>query len=727
MEPPYIYTDPNSVIPGNQSYLSIFQNIGVTLYAVHCNLLLGSDQYIYISGRIKNIINTPLQYTYGTPASGYVLTSDANGNALWQVPATHGTVTSFSSGNLSPLFTTSVANATTTPSLSFALVSQSKNLIYASPDGSSGNPTFRSLVAADIPSLPYAPSALTNTYIFVGNASNVATGVAMSGDTTIANTGGVTIGNNKVSYAKMQQASTVTLLGNPTGGTANISEITLGSGLSFSGTTLVSTGTGGTVTSFSAGNLSPLFTTSVATATTTPALTFALTTQTSYTILGNNTGSTAAPTFFAPTLASALFANQGTTTTVLHGNASGNPSWAAVTLTTDVTGTLPVGNGGTANTTFTAYSVICAGTTATGAFQNVSGLGTSGYVLTSNGAGALPTWQAASSGSYTAGTGLTLTGTVFSLTNPVALNLGGTNASLTASNGGIVYSTASALAILAQTSTVGAFLISNNNSAPEWSVGGANALTSTLTYAVSTLSVTAVQNSVQAFIQANGGNFSNSSALIQAKNGYLPCTINMFAPGSGSTPVILFAGGGVNLILGVSNSQSTISSSTYGMAMDVSGRTIFGAGVTSPTTTSYLSVKAGTTTIAPFQLISGTNLTTASAGAFEYDGTNIFITATTGKGRQALLSGHTIFAPVTTGTVALVNNEVNIVNPAGAIAAATINFPSSPKDNDTVIIKFTQAITTITWGNGTLVGGATTYAAGTSVRFVYDAATTYWY
>ncbi|MHC4635852.1 MAG: hypothetical protein ACYSYU_11725 [Planctomycetota bacterium] len=31
------------------------------------------------------------------------------------------------------------------------------------------------------------------------------------------------------------------------------------------------------------------------------------------------------------TLASADFANQGTTTTVLHGNAAGNPSWATIT------------------------------------------------------------------------------------------------------------------------------------------------------------------------------------------------------------------------------------------------------------------------------------------------------------------------------------------------------------------------------------------------------------
>lgn len=53
--------------------------------------------------------------------------------------------------------------------------------------------------------------------------------------------------------------------------------------------------------------------------------------------------------------------------------------------------TVPLG--GTGNTTFTPYSVICAGTTATGTFQNVSGLGNAGEALFSNGAGLLPTWQ----------------------------------------------------------------------------------------------------------------------------------------------------------------------------------------------------------------------------------------------------------------------------------------------------------------------------------------------
>ncbi|GAA4030044.1 tail fiber domain-containing protein [Actimicrobium antarcticum] len=57
-------------------------------------------------------------------------------------------------------------------------------------------------------------------------------------------------------------------------------------------------------------------------------------------------------------LASADFANQGTTTTVLHGNAAGNPSWSAVNLTSDVSGVLPITSGGTGNSTVPVFGNI---------------------------------------------------------------------------------------------------------------------------------------------------------------------------------------------------------------------------------------------------------------------------------------------------------------------------------------------------------------------------------
>ena len=65
--------------------------------------------------------------------------------------------------------------------------------------------------------------------------------------------------------------------------------------------------------------------------------------------------------------------------------------------------TVTVAQGGTGLSTTTAYGLIAAGTTATGNFQQVSGTGTSGQILTSNGAGALPTWQTPSATGATKG------------------------------------------------------------------------------------------------------------------------------------------------------------------------------------------------------------------------------------------------------------------------------------------------------------------------------------
>ncbi len=100
----------------------------------------------------------------------------------------------------------------------------------------------------------------TNVYIntYAVTATNTATisrtntgdqTITLTGDVTGTGTGSfaATIGVNKVTYAKMQQISATKLLGSTTGSTADIGEITVGSGLSLAAGTLTSS-FAGTVT-----------------------------------------------------------------------------------------------------------------------------------------------------------------------------------------------------------------------------------------------------------------------------------------------------------------------------------------------------------------------------------------------------------------------------------------------------------------------------------------------
>jgi len=61
---------------------------------------------------------------------------------------------------------------------------------------------------------------------------------------------------------------------------------------------------------------------------------------------------------------------------------------------------LLVSDGGTGASTFTSYAVLCGGTTATSQIQSIANVGTSGHVLTSNGAAALPTFQTPGAGGF---------------------------------------------------------------------------------------------------------------------------------------------------------------------------------------------------------------------------------------------------------------------------------------------------------------------------------------
>jgi len=109
----------------------------------------------------------------------------------------------------------------------------------------------------------------------------------------------------------------------------------------------------------------------------------------------------------------------GTTGNILTSTGTGWQSSAASTFVSSVTATsplsssggntpdisigstIPVNLGGSGVASHTAYALLAGGTTSTGAVQSLSGVGTSGQVLTSNGAGALPSFQAVGVGGGT--------------------------------------------------------------------------------------------------------------------------------------------------------------------------------------------------------------------------------------------------------------------------------------------------------------------------------------
>lgn len=130
----------------------------------------------------------------------------------------------------------------------------------------------------------------------------------------------------------------------------------------------------------------------------------------------------------------------GTTSTVLHGNASGAPTFGAVSLTADVAGTLPIDKGGTnATTVGSAGSVAYS----TGTAYGFSAVGTAGYILTSSGIGA-PVW-----------------------TQTLPIANGGTNGSSTPTANGVAYGDGSKY-VFTPAGTLGQVLTVGAGGTPQW-------------------------------------------------------------------------------------------------------------------------------------------------------------------------------------------------------------------------------------------------------------------
>ena len=182
----------------------------------------------------------------------------------------------------------------------------------------------------------------TNGQLLIGNGTGYAlhTLTASTGITVTNGAGTITVTNSLPDLTVVLTGAGTTVV------TGTYPNFTITSNDAFVGTVTSVSWTGGIV--------------SVATPTTTPAFTVAGTSggipyfssgtawassgvlTASRIVLGGGAGA-------APTVLGSL----GTTTTVLHGNAAGAPTFGSVSLTADVSGTLPIANGGTGTTSTT--------------------------------------------------------------------------------------------------------------------------------------------------------------------------------------------------------------------------------------------------------------------------------------------------------------------------------------------------------------------------------------
>lgn len=289
-----------------------------------------------------------------------------------------GTVTSV--GLSAPSFL-SVAGTPVTSSgtLALSLATQSANQVFVGPaTGPASAPTFRALVAADIPNgLP--AGGTTGQVLAKTSGTDYATGWIS------APTGSVT------SVDATVPASLLTVSGVPitTSGTIAI-------GLATQSANLVLAGPSSGVAT---------------------APTFRSIVDNDLPVVSVVKGGTGLSSYAVGDI---LYANSGTSLARLADIATGNallsggvgvaPSWGKVDVTTTITGTLPIANGGTGQTTAeTAFNAL-APTTTRGdlIFRDATtntrlAASTSGYLLQTNGAGTDPTW----SGFLQAGTGAT--------------------------------------------------------------------------------------------------------------------------------------------------------------------------------------------------------------------------------------------------------------------------------------------------------------------------------
>lgn len=188
---------------------------------------------------------------------------------------------------------------------------------------------------------------------------------------------------------------------------------------------------------------------------------------------------------------------------------------------------------------------------------------------------------------------------------PTSLALGGTNAALTASNGGIFYSTASAGAILAGTATANQVLLSGSSSAPAWSTA-----TYPSTTTINQILYSSAANTVSGLATANNGSLVTNNSGVPSIQTLTAGQILIGTTGAAPTATTLTAGAGIS----ISSASGSITISSTAASGNWVNQT--GTSVTMAVNTSYIANAATLVTLTlPSTCAQGTEFAVAGLGA----------------------------------------------------------------------------------------------------------------
>jgi len=519
----------SATMTGTMSWASVgsVTSVGLSLPG---SLFSVSGSPVTLSGTLTGTLLTqPSNTVFAGPMSGGATAPTFRMLVATDIPALNY-VTSVGLSLPASLFNVSGSPITSSGTLTGSLATQAANMIFAGPSsGVNATPTFRTMVTADIPNniVTYAKIQNETNNTVLGNVSGVSAAPSEltaaqlktllnltgtnSGDVTLAGqnylslsgqqitanpidltgtnitgllkaasfpilTGDVTtiggslattISNGAVTLPKMASFPALSIMGNPTASATTPSAITLGAGLSFSGTTLV--GTGGTVTSVGLSLPASVFSVTGSPVTSSGTLTGSFTTQSANIIFaGPSSGVASAPTFRSLVAADIPALNYVTSVGLSLPASLFSVSGSPVTSSGTLTGSLATQNanlifagpssGGAAAPTFRALAasdipaltgyILNQTTQQASSNFNISGQGqATSFTGTDNaaGAGSALTVRGGTSTGTSAGAGVAISGTNGSTTGAGgAISVTGGNGAGNAAGGNITLTSGNA-------------------------------------------------------------------------------------------------------------------------------------------------------------------------------------------------------------------------------------------------------------------------------------------